>query len=622
MKRLGKVLLSILLIVPMFVGMCFLSPNLTPTPNGGGGANSLNSPKTGESSDIKEENDAEPQQCLDNPVFKTYEDFYVDFFNLPSESYSVADGVVTIDYSSITRHASGSKISLKHNGDVFDIVTEQDLVGDGSSENPFVVHSTKGFLYLINRSLSNYVLNSKYMELACNIVLNEETFCDDGGIKNGDGIVYNFRRIYNCTNLIFDGKGFEIRGLYFNDETSYNGGLFYAEGAGVASISNLSLDNFWVYGAGALYMLGKNVKSIENCHIKNGEIRGKNDNVSAFSYYSESILNCTNYANVSGRYYVSAFSIYLVGNIQNCINYGNITGSFEVSGFVVYVQGNLTIKNCINYGDIVGVVGGDTLGTTIAGIVAVASVLSEGESCQIISCKNYGKIMSPGQSGAIIAYASGSFLVFDCHNYGEVGLGEYGCGAFIGRIATDTGCQTTKAEIFGCSSISSLGAPFIGVISREKVQTTDNLIIIKNSFLTASHALTKNGIVAYVVGSGFELQIENLELFFEREHNSCYLVNHIQENAKLFVKNIIAFNNSNKETIAIYNWNNGKIEMHSFVIVNKRTTSYFYGRDFSGFYINYKSGKIYLVALNAKGFYQKKATEEDLIRKGFVKKSI
>ena len=39
MKRLGRVLLSILLIVPMLVGMAFLSPSVVPTtPNGGGGA--------------------------------------------------------------------------------------------------------------------------------------------------------------------------------------------------------------------------------------------------------------------------------------------------------------------------------------------------------------------------------------------------------------------------------------------------------------------------------------------------------------------------------------------------------------------------------------------------------
>ncbi len=38
MKRLGYVLMSILLILPMFIGICFLAPNYAPTtPNGGGG---------------------------------------------------------------------------------------------------------------------------------------------------------------------------------------------------------------------------------------------------------------------------------------------------------------------------------------------------------------------------------------------------------------------------------------------------------------------------------------------------------------------------------------------------------------------------------------------------------
>jgi len=45
MKRLGNVLLSILLIVPMFVGMCFMTPECSPvTLNGGGGGKSFRWP--------------------------------------------------------------------------------------------------------------------------------------------------------------------------------------------------------------------------------------------------------------------------------------------------------------------------------------------------------------------------------------------------------------------------------------------------------------------------------------------------------------------------------------------------------------------------------------------------
>ena len=56
------------------------------------------------------------------------------------------------------------------------------------------------------------------------------------------------------------------------------------------------------------------------------------------------------------------------------------------------------------------------------------------------------------------------------------------------------------------------------------------------------------------------------------------------------------------------------------VIVQGKTFLHYYGQDFSGFYVDFKTGRIGLKALSGKGFYQGKVTEELLISRGYVKK--
>ena len=56
--------------------------------------------------------------------------------------------------------------------DISSSTTKQTLSGDGTLTNPFVANSTEAFLYLA----TCYDLKSKYIELGCDIVLNEENW--------------------------------------------------------------------------------------------------------------------------------------------------------------------------------------------------------------------------------------------------------------------------------------------------------------------------------------------------------------------------------------------------------------------------------------------------------------
>ena len=58
------------------------------------------------------------------------------------------------------------------------------------------------------------------------------------------------------------------------------------------------------------------------------------------------------------------------------------------------------------------------------------------------------------------------------------------------------------------------------------------------------------------------------------------------------------------------------------IVVKSKNLLAFYGSDFSGFFVDYKTGKIGLNALSGKGFYQGKVTEKYLIDNGYVKKAV
>ena len=48
----------------------------------------------------------------------------------------------------------------------------------------------------------------------------------------------------------------------------------------------------------------------------------------------------------------------------------------------------------------------------------------------------------------------------------------------------------------------------------------------------------------------------------------------------------------------------------------------FYGSNFSGFYLSWRTGKIGLVALDGRGSFQGRIDEEWLLSKGFEKKEL
>ena len=66
--------------------------------------------------------------------------------------------------------------------------------------------------------------------------------------------------------------------------------------------------------------------------------------------------------------------------------------------------------------------------------------------------------------------------------------------------------------------------------------------------------------------------------------------------------------------------NTTTINIESIVVLNKENA--YFGSDFSGYYVDFKSGKIGLKSMSGKGFFQGTVTEDVLKAKGFIKKTL
>ena len=127
----------------------------------------------------------------------------------------------------------------------------------------------------------------------------------------------------------FDGQGHVIRGLYFNDTSVGNIGLF-----------------------SHLYKDGK----IQNVGLENSYFRGATDIVGICADNAGTIENCYSAGTISAMYgHVGGLVSNNFGSVINCYNTGNITADKDTGGGVAaWNNSGGTIKNCYNSGTLTG----------------------------------------------------------------------------------------------------------------------------------------------------------------------------------------------------------------------------------------------------------------------------
>ena len=327
-----------------------------------------------------------------------------------------------------------------------------DMDGDGSKDAVYEI-SNAGQLYwfagLVNGTLSGVTQNtSANAVLTADIVVNENVLKSDGTLN--EGTFKEWTPITGSSNStysgIFDGQNHTISGLYFNQEDSYDVGLF---GRNNGKIANAGILDSYFYGTSKVGgVCGNNYTgTITNCY-NTGSVSGLGNlgGVSGYNY-TGSITNCYNTGNVSGS---SGF----VGGVSGCNSKGTIINSYNagsVSGleFVGGVSGdNYTgsITDCYNIGSVsgsegyVGGVSGDNNGGTItnsynagsvSGIERYVGGVNGWNEGTITNCYNIGSVSGSGYVGGVNGWNKGT--ITNCYNTGSVSGTGVNVGGVIGR---------------------------------------------------------------------------------------------------------------------------------------------------------------------------------------------
>lgn len=146
---------------------------------------------------------------------------------------------------------------------------------------------------------------------------------------------------------IFDGNSYKISGLYINNTSLSNQGLF---GYNSGTIQNLTVDNGYINGANYLGgIVGQNINNgnIIKCVNKN-KINGNGYAGGIFGYSNSSntiVNNCYNTASITGNQAGGIGGTIENGTIKNCYSIGNISG-ISYSGGIVGQSTNSNISNC------------------------------------------------------------------------------------------------------------------------------------------------------------------------------------------------------------------------------------------------------------------------------------
>ncbi len=254
-------------------------------------------------------------------------------------------------------------------------------------------------------------------ELTANIVVNQNVLTADGKL-NSDGS--NFRvwiPIGNYSNNYagtFDGAGFTVSGMYFNNSETDYVGLFGCVGGTIKNVGVLDSFISGKWYVGGVVGLTKEGTVVTNCY-----------NIGA-------VNGIADIGGVVGRLATNS-------KVTDCYNIGNVTGSGgNVGGVVGYNWGG-TVTDCYNTGSVIG--SGDNVG-------GVAGLNQYGT---ITSCYNTGSISGSGNYvGGVVGISNTT--VTNCYYDNTV----YSGSAIGGNGGTSTNVRGKTTAQFASGEVAYL----------------------------------------------------------------------------------------------------------------------------------------------------------------------
>lgn len=306
-----------------------------------------------------------------------------------------------------------------------------DVNGDGTKDSAYEI-SNAGNLYWFAKRVNGGKNNINGV-LTCDITVNPGIFDKSGNYTPVSGeSVRQWTPIGSSGamsfNGSFDGRGFAVSGLNFNDDTVTFAG-FFGFAAPQAVISNVTVKNSY-------FSAQKQV----------GGIAGRSQGL---------IKNCRNEAYISGETEVGGICGINDGNITDSHNSGFIKGKSTVSS-PTYFGGicasnnpngsaNVSIARCSNSSNI----------SVLESNSNIGGIASDNKA-PIYDCLNTGSLSGKNNVGGICAENSGYSSIKNCYNAGAVSsqssdsLGAI-C-AYNGTYATIAGCyyDSTQISVKGC----------------------------------------------------------------------------------------------------------------------------------------------------------------------------
>ena len=330
------------------------------------------------------------------------------------------------------------------------------LAGAGTEEDPYKIATADDLLEFADK-VNNRDQTSAWAVLTADIDLNPDMkISEDGTVTNGDDLdpwipIGSSSNPYSGN---FNGNGKTISGLYINNSTADDQGLFGRVNGGTVkdlSVSGSVSGNNYVGG-----IVGYNFSgTVTNCAFSgSGSVSGSDHvggvvglNSSGDSSASASVTNCYNTGEVSGSEFVGGVvgSNSFSATVTNCYNTGTVSGPDSGTGNRVggVVGDNLvssTVENCYNIGE-------------VSGKISVGGVVGYNIS-SVENCYNTGTVTGTGTDdyvGGVVGLNSGN--VENCYNTGKVSGPDSGTGNRVGGVvgsnsfsATVTGCYFLKTD--------------------------------------------------------------------------------------------------------------------------------------------------------------------------------
>ncbi|MBR0112775.1 MAG: hypothetical protein IJM02_03420 [Clostridia bacterium] len=239
---------------------------------------------------------------------------------------------------------------------------------------------------------------------------------------------------------IFDGDGYVITGLTFDDSSAECVGLF-------GTVVGVKEGDEFVGGI------------VKNVGIEDGKITGSQYVGGVVGFNAGLITGCYFKGAVSCGYYVGGIAgINNYGTVENCYNTGEVSGDNYIGGVTGYNYGG-TVRNCFNTGKISGnwYIGGVVGGNVNTSIIT--------------NCYNTGDVSGADSVGGVTGFLSNN-AVSNCYTTGNInpGTGASDIGIIVGYCEGING-GTAKVKNCYYDSDKITDIPEIGG-KRESVETS------------------------------------------------------------------------------------------------------------------------------------------------------